>query len=41
MPEEEQFKRNTAYKYRIGNLLMGKPVFDAEKFIFLELGNKK
>jgi RPA family protein len=41
MPEEQQFKRNIAFKYRIGDLLIGKPVFDQEKFIFLELGNKK
>ena len=40
MPEQ-QFKRNTAYKLRIGNLLMGKPVMDADKFSFLELGDKK
>jgi RPA family protein len=41
MAEEQQFKRNTAYKLRLGDLLIGKPVFDAEKFSFLELGNKK
>ncbi|MBU2616073.1 MAG: hypothetical protein KKC19_03140 [Nanoarchaeota archaeon] len=40
MPEQ-QFKRNTAYKLRIGNLLMGKPVMDQDKFSFLELGDKK
>ncbi|MBU2616643.1 MAG: hypothetical protein KKB79_01525 [Nanoarchaeota archaeon] len=38
---EQQFKRNTAYKLRIGNLLMGKPVMDEDKFSFLELGDKK
>lgn len=37
----EQFKRNVAYKYRIGDLILGKPIFDHEKFIFLELGDKK
>jgi len=37
----EQFKRNIAYKFRIGDLTMGKPVFDGERFSFLELGNKK
>jgi RPA family protein len=37
----EQFKRNVAYKYRIGDLLIGKPIFDGEKFSFLELGDKK
>lgn len=42
MPDQtSQFKRNIAYKLRIGDLLIGKPVFEAEKFIFLELGDKK
>ncbi len=40
MPDE-QFKRNIAYKFRIGEILMGKPIFDNERFSFLELGNKK
>ena len=40
MPEQ-QFKRNIAYKFRIGDILIGKPVFDEEKFTFLELGDKK
>jgi len=38
---EQQFRRNVAYKLRIGELLLGKPIFDQEKFKFLELGNKK
>lgn len=38
---EQKFKRHTAYKYRIGDLLMGKPIMDGERFSFLELGNKK
>ena len=42
---EQQFKRNTAYKYRIGDLLIGKPVTNSsagtERFAFLELGDKK
>jgi len=38
---EQQFKRNIAYKLRIGELLLGKPTFDQERFIFLELGNKR
>ena len=38
---EPQFKRNIAYKFRIGDLLIGKPIFDSERFSFLELGNKK
>ena len=44
MPEQ-QFKRNTAYKLRVGDLLIGKPVNNsvngAERFAFLELGDKK
>ncbi len=44
MPEQK-FKRNTAYKLRIGDILMGKPVMNSvsgtERFSFLELGNKK
>ena len=42
---EQQFKRNTAYKFRIGDILIGKPVMTnasgAERFAFLELGDKK
>jgi RPA family protein len=38
---DEQFKRNTAFKYRIGDLLLGKPQMNNEKFLFLELGDKK
>jgi RPA family protein len=41
MPEEQQFKRNIAYKFRIGDLLFGKPIMNGERFSFLELGNKK
>lgn len=41
MPEEQQFKRHTAYKFRIGDLLIGKPIMDGERFSFLELGDKK
>jgi len=37
----EQFKRNVAYKFRIGEVLIGKPIFDEERFSFLELGDKK
>ncbi len=37
----DQYKRNVAYKLRIGDLLLGKPIFDNEKFLYLELGNKK
>jgi len=44
MPEQ-QFKRNIAYKLRIGDILIGKPVMNSvsgtERFSFLELGDKK
>ncbi len=40
MPEE-QFKRNIAYKLRLGDILIGKPIFDEDRFTFLELGDKK
>jgi len=41
MTPENQFKRNVAYKLRIGDVLVGKPIFDEERFSFLELGDKK
>jgi len=41
MPEEQQFKRHIAFKFRIGDLLIGKAIMDGERFSFLELGNKK
>ncbi len=41
MAEDKQFKRNVAYKIKIGDLLLGKPVMDSERFSFLELGDKK
>jgi RPA family protein len=41
MPEEQRFKRHIAYKFRIGDLLLGKPVMNGERFAFLELGDKK
>jgi len=37
----DQYKRNIAYKLRIGDILLGKPIFDQDKFINLELGDKK
>ena len=45
MAEEQQFKRHTAYKLRIGDILIGKPVINStengERFSFLELGDRK
>ncbi len=37
----EQFKRNIAFKMRIGDILLGKPIFDNEKFINIELGEMR
>jgi RPA family protein len=39
--EEGQYKRNVAYKLRIGDILLGKPVIDNERFSFLDLNNQK
>ena len=41
MPEEQQFKRNIAFKLRIGDVLAGKPVIEADKFSSMELAGKK
>jgi RPA family protein len=41
MDDQTQFKRNVAYKLRIGDLFQGKPVMNGDKFSFFELGNKK
>ncbi len=38
---DDQFKRHTAFKFKIGDLLGGKPVMQEERFSFLELGSKK
>ena len=35
------FKRNIAYKIRVGEILVGKPIMNAERFAHLELGDKK
>lgn len=40
MPDN-QFKRHIAYKFRIGDLLIGKPILNQDRFSFLELGDKK
>jgi len=39
--QEQQFKRNIAYKLRIGDILVGNPVINGDRFTFLELGNKQ
>ena len=41
MAEEGQFKRNVAYKLKIGDILIGKPLMNGERFSFLELGDMK
>ena len=38
---EEQFKRHIAYKLRIGDILVGKPIIDNERFKFLILQEKE
>lgn len=38
--EQEQKKRNVAYKLRIGDLLKSKPIIQEGKFLFAELGDK-
>lgn len=37
----DEFKRHIAFKFRIGDILIGKQVFDQERFSFLELGAKQ
>ncbi|MFC1666224.1 OB-fold nucleic acid binding domain-containing protein [Nanoarchaeota archaeon] len=41
MEADNQFKRNIAFKFRVGDIFVGKPVFIEERFSFLELGDKK
>ena len=38
---ENKFKRNVAYKHRIGDLSQGKPEYENERFAFLDLNGKK
>jgi|TARA_Y100000310_G_scaffold277344_1_gene295024 RPA family protein len=38
---DEQFKRNIAFKFRIGDILSGNPIINNERFSFLELENKR
>ncbi len=39
--QEQEFKRHIAHKFRIGDILSGKPVMDADRFKFTEIGDKK
>jgi len=38
---DQQFKRHTAYKLRIGSLLSGKPVMEADRLKALDFGDKQ
>lgn len=38
---DQEFKRNIAFKMRIGDLLVGKPLLDGDRFRALELGDKQ
>lgn len=38
---EQQFKRDIAYKYRLGQLVQGKPVFESEKLKHLDLDHRQ
>lgn len=40
MPDD-QYKRHTAFKLKVGDILMGKPIMDEQKFLYLELGSRK
>jgi RPA family protein len=37
----DQYHRNVAYKYRVGEILLGVPKFNEDKFSHLEIDNKK
>ena len=41
MTEQQEFKRNVAYKMRIGDILSGKVIMDGERFKFLESPGKQ
>jgi len=41
MAEEQSFKRNVAYKMRVGEILSGKIILDGERFKFLEVPGKQ
>jgi RPA family protein len=39
--EDEIRKRNIAYRMRIGDILKGRPINEEERFLFLEIGDKR
>ena len=41
METENKFKRNIAYKLRVGEILEGSPILEEEKFKHLQLGERK
>jgi len=41
MAEDQKFKRNIAYKLRVGDILKGKPIIESERFSFLDLNSKR
>ncbi|MCU0642393.1 MAG: OB-fold nucleic acid binding domain-containing protein [archaeon] len=41
MAEDNQFKRNVAYKMRIGDILAGKVIMEGERFKSLDVQNKQ
>ncbi|MEM4259322.1 MAG: OB-fold nucleic acid binding domain-containing protein [Candidatus Pacearchaeota archaeon] len=41
MSDDNQFKRNVAFKMRIGEILAGKVILDGERFKFLESSGKQ
>ena len=38
---ESQYKRNVAYKFKIGSILSGKPIMENERLKSLEIENKQ
>lgn len=40
MPEQ-QFKRNIAYKFRIGSLISGRPILEGDRIKHIEIGDKQ
>ena len=40
-PSIEQFKRHTAYKFRIGTIIAGRPILENERLRFIEINNKQ
>jgi RecG-like helicase len=41
MEGDDQFKRNVAFKFRIGDVVNAKPIHEQERFSFLDIDDKK